>query len=194
MTGQQKYELAGIRHVDPASPAFTNLPREEQARIYRYHYGWKVKGLAEEFGVSVAAIDLWTNPGAKEKHKAARRARLKTDEGRQIRNAAVRRYRAKRRAQEGSKRKLTPKQREELRQLYRERALNVDLAHWFKVSDSTISYHTRDIRRPRTYRACDYERVVRLFQSGLNQTAISKRLGVGRATVQRAVLAVEKAA
>ena len=65
-------------HVDPAHPAFENLPREEQARIYHRNMGWDLNAIADEFGVERRTVRTWVDPHAKALRKACRdRARGK---------------------------------------------------------------------------------------------------------------------
>lgn len=46
-------------HVDPAHPAFEQLPRDQQARILYFNVGWSVAALADEYGVNKRAVQRW---------------------------------------------------------------------------------------------------------------------------------------
>lgn len=82
-------------HVDPASPSFTKLPRQQQAGILRYQFNWTTRSLADEFGVSETTIRVWTTPGQKDRERERAKAYRNTEKGRQVRRDMVRRYRAK---------------------------------------------------------------------------------------------------
>lgn len=74
-----------MKHVDPASPDFEALPRNEQAKVYR-SLGWTMAALKDEFGVSENTIRIWTIPGEKEKRAASHRAYRATAKGRETRS------------------------------------------------------------------------------------------------------------
>jgi orotate phosphoribosyltransferase-like protein len=59
-------------HVDPAHPAFENLPGWHKARIYK-RMGWRTRCIAEELEVPNNTVKLWLNPEAHERAIANKR-------------------------------------------------------------------------------------------------------------------------
>lgn len=45
--------------VDPASPEFEHLPKQEQARIYYFDIGWSVAAIAEELDEGRKTVGEW---------------------------------------------------------------------------------------------------------------------------------------
>lgn len=48
-------------YVDPAHPAFQNLPKQHRAAIYRSR-GWGARAIAEELGAHWTTVRYWTDP------------------------------------------------------------------------------------------------------------------------------------
>jgi IS30 family transposase len=88
---------------------------------------------------------------------------------------------------------MTAKAVTQLRRQYQDGARDCDLAHWFKVSEASVRYHTRDIRRPKVD-LINMKRLAALAAMDLTQREIARRLGVHKDSVGRAIRRMKEAA
>jgi transposase len=164
-----------MRDVDPASPEFEVLPPQDRAIIYR-QIGWTIEAVADELDVSESTVKRWTSPKTAELHREKERLRQRS------KRTDIRAPR------------LTYTQKQELKQLYKDGARDVDLAAWFGVSEATVRGHTKDFRRPNPLRTIDRGRVRRLREQGMTIQAISRRLGIGDKAASRVLKEIREAA
>lgn len=164
-----------MRHVDPASEAFTLLPRRQRGRIY-LSYGWSIEAVADELEVQPATVRDWL---AGEKYEQ-RLARKRVTEKK--RHRPIQMY-------EGGKISSSDRMA-----IWDRRAAGEKLeaiAADYGVSITTIYHHTKALPKPNgrwptgPHREIDYTRVVELRQQGLTLCAIAKQLGAGKTMIGR---------
>lgn len=90
--------------------------------------------------------------------------------------------------------KMTARQVTELRGQYHAGARDVDLAEWFSITEATVRYHTRDIRRATPRRSFDHERARKLRDEGVAFAVIAASVGVSETSVRRALWRMERRA